>query len=367
MPRAPVTIGLVGATLLAFLAALAAGAPLAGGDPELLIRLGGNFAPLTTGGEWWRLGTALFLHAGLVHLGFNMIALYQAGSVVERLFGSAAFALVYAGAGLAGGAASLWWRQDTVSVGASGAVFGVYGALVAYLSIGHLREAPGMLRQFRASALLFVGYSLAFGFIAPGIDNAAHLGGLVGGALLGAGFARSGGPVPRRHPWRLAAALAALAALAGALIAAAPESAAEYARERALDRAIDRLADEDRALSALLAELPVRQRDGGPGPAETVEQLETRLIPRWDAAVDGLAGPPLQNAARESVRRQLIRYASLRRDALRLLAAAIRDDDRALALRARRVHEEALRLAEALGRHGERAAAQAAGEPRPPE
>ena len=161
---------------------------------EPYIRFGANNAAATTDGEWWRLATCMFMHYGLVHLLVNAWALFQAGQFVERLFGRTLYTLVYFGSGLAGSVATLLWKGDQVwSAGASGAVFGVYGALLGYL----LREKRGIPRgifqpmltgtlAFAGYNLFFgAGYNLVFGAGYPKIDNAAHLGGLIGGVVLG--------------------------------------------------------------------------------------------------------------------------------------------------------------------------------------
>lgn len=137
-------------------------------------------------GEWWRLVTCMFLHYGLLHLLFNSWALFQVGPIVERLYGRLLFVLLYLGSGLTGSLGTLLRNSDRIwSAGASGAVFGIYGALLGYL----LREKQGMpagvFRPMLQSTLMFAGYNLLFGFMHPNVDNAAHLGGLVGGALLG--------------------------------------------------------------------------------------------------------------------------------------------------------------------------------------
>ena len=152
---------------------------------DLLIRMGGNFAPLVQKDEPWRLFTALFLHGGLLHVGLNMFALHQAGQVVERLYGRMGFVVLYGVAGLLGNLASLWWKPGPVSVGASGAIFGVYGALLAYLMLQRGSVPNEIFREMRSGTLGFIGYSLFAGFSIPGIDNAAHLGGLVGGLVGG--------------------------------------------------------------------------------------------------------------------------------------------------------------------------------------
>ncbi len=153
---------------------------------EPYIRFGANNAAATTDGEWWRLVTCMFMHFGLVHLLLNAWALFQSGQLVERLFGRWLYLLVYFGSGLAGSVATLLWKGDKAwSAGASGAVFGVFGALLGYLLREKQGIPKGIFQPIFKSTLAFTGYNLFFGAIHPNIDNAAHLGGLAGGFVLG--------------------------------------------------------------------------------------------------------------------------------------------------------------------------------------
>lgn len=152
---------------------------------EPYIRHGANNAAATTDGEWWRLVTCMFMHYGLVHLLLNAWALFQSGHLVERLFGRGLYTLVYFGSGLAGSVATLLWNGGKWSAGASGAVFGVFGALLGYLLREQRGIPKGIFQPMLKSTLAFAGYNLVFGAIHPNIDNAAHLGGLIGGAMLG--------------------------------------------------------------------------------------------------------------------------------------------------------------------------------------
>jgi rhomboid protease GluP len=155
-------------------------------DLLLLIKLGAKYTPLMDlNGQWWRLVSAMFLHGSLIHLAFNGYALYILGPDVERMYGTARFAAIYFGAGLAGSVASYAFGDIAApAIGASGAIFGLMGALgaFAFSSREVLGEAARRnLRQIvgLAAVNLFIGFSLA------GIDNYAHLGGLIGGTLLG--------------------------------------------------------------------------------------------------------------------------------------------------------------------------------------
>lgn len=179
------TYGLIAVNVTVWLASLLQGAGVMGSPPDLLLGWGGNAASEVQRGQWWRLLTAIFLHNGLLHVALNMLGLYSVGVTVERIYGHRLFALIYFGSGLVGSALSLHFAaQKAVSVGASGAVFGVAGALLVAM-LQHRNALPKTMgRQTLISATLFIFYSLAQGFAKPGIDNAAHVGGLLAGGLL---------------------------------------------------------------------------------------------------------------------------------------------------------------------------------------
>jgi rhomboid protease GluP len=161
-----------------------------GFDGQSLLPLGSNFGPYTTAGDWWRLVTAMFLHLGVFHLAFNMWALASFGPMVERLYGSLGYLLIYLVAGLAGGLASVTWQPAVNSIGASGAIFGVLGALVAVQLHNEGSIPKNILRPIRNSSLIFTGCALVAGLLGTGVDNAAHMGGLGGGLFLGITLAR---------------------------------------------------------------------------------------------------------------------------------------------------------------------------------
>lgn len=186
-PWTTVTGILIAINVLVFIAMGLAGAgwlSVASMKPYLLY--GANNAALTTDGQWWRLVSSNFLHFGLLHLALNMWALFQAGQLLEKLLGRTLFTLVYFGSGITGSLLTLFWNGDRAwSAGASGAVFGLYGAMIGYM----LREKHALpktvYRPVIQSAVIFSIYNLVFGLAIPGIDNAGHIGGLIGGLLLG--------------------------------------------------------------------------------------------------------------------------------------------------------------------------------------
>jgi rhomboid protease GluP len=179
--RAPVTALLLVAIGIMFLLETLAGGST---NSQVLYALGANHPDgVLRDGEWWRLVSSMFLHIGIAHVLLNGWALYQLGGLFEMAVGSSRMLLVWFVSGVAGSLASLWWTQG-LSAGASGAIFGLLGALIAYLlrRREHLTPfAKSLLGQLVAWAAInvFIGFSI------PGIDNAAHLGGCAAGFLLG--------------------------------------------------------------------------------------------------------------------------------------------------------------------------------------
>jgi membrane associated rhomboid family serine protease len=168
------------------------GWPFDAGIPiDLLTPWGSNVGQLTLQGQWWRLVTSMFLHGSLLHLAFNMLALWQVGQLVERLFGSLRFLGLYLIAGVCGSLASVLWDADVKVVGASGAIFGIVGGLFAFIRREHSGVPPTVVSELRGSLLPFLVFNLAAGYVYPHTNNAAHIGGLVGGWLAGFFLARS--------------------------------------------------------------------------------------------------------------------------------------------------------------------------------
>ena len=183
-PRMWVTKLLIGINVAVWLLNVATGLdPMAPKSIQLLA-WGGNMWPYTMQ-QPWRLMSAIFLHAGALHLAFNMWALWDTGRIVERFYGNTQFALIYLMAGLFSSLASLFFSARTgVSIGASGAIFGVVGALLAALFTKHQKLPPGLVATLRTSTVTFAGFSLFMGFTSSHIDNSAHIGGLVSGFVI---------------------------------------------------------------------------------------------------------------------------------------------------------------------------------------
>lgn len=158
---------------------------LAGGSEKtrVLINMGANVGPLVTMGQYWRLFTANFLHIGLMHIAFNLYALYIVGTEVEMFYGPWRFLLIYLLSGLSGALASYAFTYG-LSAGASTAVFGLIGTLVAFFTRN--RAVFGEMSRTRLTNLIVViGMNVMLGLSMPAIDNWGHMGGFIGGITLG--------------------------------------------------------------------------------------------------------------------------------------------------------------------------------------
>jgi rhomboid protease GluP len=164
-------------------------------NPRLLIQFGAKVNTYIAEGEYWRLLTATFLHIGLLHLLLNGWALYLFGPLIERHFGALRFVIIYLVAGLGGSIASFAFGPE-LSAGASGAIFGLVGALAAYFWL-HRRITGAEGRAQLLNAIFIVGINVAFGLsLSQAIDNWGHIGGLIAGAVAGLALA------PRYQPGR---------------------------------------------------------------------------------------------------------------------------------------------------------------------
>ncbi len=193
----PGVAGLIAVTVLAYL--------VQSRSPSFEV----NFAQINQfvrQGEWWRLITAAFLHGGVIHIGFNMYALYLFGPSLERRLGTVPFLALYFASAVAGGAAFLYFGGNGAAVGASGAIFGLFGAWIG--ASYRQRRTPAGAAQFRSLAVLLL-INLALPVLAPNLNIAwqAHVGGLAAGLIIIYGWLNLA-PEPRDHLKRTAIALA---------------------------------------------------------------------------------------------------------------------------------------------------------------
>ncbi len=180
---------LFGANLAVFLATAYASSSVMDFPGDVLF-WGANVGSYTLSGQWWRLLSYMFLHGGLMHIAFNMWCLWDLGTLCESLYGRWTFAAIYLITGIGAGIASVAWNPHVFSVGASGAIFGLAGALIASFYLGEFSLPKAALSGTLRSLLFFAGFNLFFGGLFQGIDNACHIGGLVTGLIMGALIAR---------------------------------------------------------------------------------------------------------------------------------------------------------------------------------
>jgi rhomboid protease GluP len=191
----PATTFLLAINLTVFVGMVATGAGFMEFSGQATYNWGGNFGPATLSGDYWRLITAGFIHGGLIHLAFNMWCLLSLGQLSERLFGKLQTFFIYMLTGVGGALLSIAHNPRHMEVGASGAIFGIAGALLAGVKFGNLAISDGEKRSVMSSMIFFVGvnFVLGAGILGANIDNFCHLGGFITGVLLGVpmgGFAQ---------------------------------------------------------------------------------------------------------------------------------------------------------------------------------
>jgi membrane associated rhomboid family serine protease len=185
LPLPAVTLVVIAANVLVYLAMGVSGASWT--DPNVLaaVKWGANFAPLTLSSDWWRLFTSTFVHFGIIHIALNMWCLWNLGTTLEPFMGRKVFGVMYVASGLAASLVSTAWNPWKVGAGASGAIFGVAGALVSYFALKKTPLDRALVNRNLKSLGIFIFYNLLYG-MRGGVDNAAHIGGLVAGLILGA-------------------------------------------------------------------------------------------------------------------------------------------------------------------------------------
>jgi len=202
----PTTV-LIGLNAAVFVAMVISGSSLVEPTPLQLVRWGANWPPLSLGPQPWRMLAANYVHIGLFHIFLNMWCLLNLGALAERVFDRLTYVIGYTLCGLAGSLSSLWWQflrhTPEVGAGASGAIFGLAGMLLSFLYLGRFPMPRRALQPVIRSLFAFAGYNLIFSAIIPGIDNSAHIGGLITGLAVGTVMARhSADPVEVRRRWR---------------------------------------------------------------------------------------------------------------------------------------------------------------------
>ena len=313
------------------------------GDPATLVAWGGNFGPRTTNGEWGRLLTSMFVHAGFLHLVATIAGLTQAGFIMERIVGYVTFSAVYLTAGLCASVVSLGLHPLDVNVGASGAIFGVYGFLAA-MSVWGFRGQSGVviplqtLKAFAPAVGLFLLYNL-FG----GLSLAADVAGFIAGAVAGVVLARDIGE-RRPAPRRISATVGATFGLA-AVIAIPLHGITDMRQEvQAIVRAED--------VTAAKYEKAVEQfRKGALSGHELAEVIDRTIIPELAAAgarLTGLGRVPQEHQALLARTQDFLR---LRDESWRLRATALAQGNMAVLRKADEAEMSSFQALEEIRRY----------------
>ncbi|WP_431094934.1 rhomboid family intramembrane serine protease [Polaromonas aquatica] len=295
--------GVVGVNVAVWLANLGSGLSAFKPLPSDLLAWGANSAAsVVEDRQYWRLLTAAFLHGGFLHLALNMLGLWEAGKQLNRLHGNFQFLLIYLGSALTGSALSLHFSaQQSVSVGASGAVFGVLGALLVAMH-QHRGQIPGLTtRKVMTSQGVFLAYALVQGFSQQGIDNAAHVGGLVAGSvlawLLTEKIADTATPARRLFTAAIGALVSATAV--AALIVTTPTPAVHHRQlfefQTGLTRILPAMQAAEKAFQADVKAF----REGKMPEPDFIQAIETRHLPGYQAVQRALA--PLDVPASDKV------------------------------------------------------------------
>lgn len=324
-----VTSLLILANLLVAAMMLVAGAGLWHSDNSVQMAWGANFGPATKDGQWWRLGTAMFLHFGVLHLGMNMIALWDSGRLVERILGPGRFAALYVSSGLTGNLLSLIVQGDrAVSGGASGAILGIYGALLVFLVAERKRFHPGDFRLMFWGAAAFAVVTLLLGLLVPGIDNAAHFGGLTAGAMVG--FVLLPRPAGSAHlhrsaRWGVSGALFLAIAL---LLGNIPSPSYRWSEEQLARGEIRGFLSEDARINARLRVILENAPRSAASFNQMAGRIEAEVVQPYEQSFEQLSalhlGPEVPSAV---IVEQFRRYAENRRDASQALAEGIRENN----------------------------------------
>lgn len=314
VPRPWLTYSLIAANLAVFVWSTAMGVGLTGGgNGRLLVDLGANFGTLTLGGEPWRMATATFLHAGLLHVTMNMFGLHDSGRQIETLYGRSGMGAIYTVAALLGALASAM-RNVGPSVGASGAVFGLYGAFTGFLLRHRKKLEPGAAQAALRGMLFFFGANVMIGLSLPNVDMSAHIGGAFGGFATGWALET----LPRA--WSMArralviGALGVVTLVGASYVVPADESRVPVVVREFVEvegKVIDRF-------NAVRDEARLGTRSA----TQLADAIEQELLPPWRAARKDLDQGGLDDHFLPTRR-----YAREREEAMVQMAAALRADD----------------------------------------
>lgn len=326
-PVPPMTRLLITLNVLVFVVMLFGGAGFWHSPNTVQLTWGANFAPATADGQWWRLASAMFLHFGALHLGMNMLALWDGGKLVERMFGAVRFVVIYLVSGVGGNLLSLVIQgNDAVSGGASGAIFGIYGALLAYVWFGRKQMQAQEFRWLFWGALLFSALTIAMGYIIPGIDNSAHIGGFVTGMVM-ATLLLPVTIVPSKQltltQW-LAAVLWVVALFV--LVTHLPTPKYRWQQEVAIQKQVQKLNQVDQKAQQKWRQIILEGREGSVSFDDMAAQIDAQVATPYEESFEKLSALPEDpNLPSAALLEQAKAYALQRSEASKAAADKLRN------------------------------------------
>ena len=306
-----------------------------------MIEWGANFKPLTLDGDWWRVITCNFLHFGVWHLAINMYALLYVGGQLEPMIGKSRFVAAYLLTGIVSSIASLWWNDFVVSAGASGAVFGMYGLFLALVTTDLIENE--IRNSLLKSLGIFVVLNLVIGS-QDGIDNAAHIGGLLSGIAIGYVFYLSISKPQNQALKGITIAGVAVLTLVGSAFAFTNLSGGDISK---LEEYMEEFSvNETRALNVY------QVIENNPSQEVVLQHLKDSGIYSWERnltllkEIEEMDGLPKALATQN---KSLIKYCKLRKETYEYLYKAIElDDEDAYRNEIDSLNEEVNNLLEAL-------------------
>jgi membrane associated rhomboid family serine protease len=322
-PHIFVTPALIALNVVVFLAMVARGVSAVAPPADALIRWGADYGPMTTHGQWWRLMTSAFVHIGVTHLAVNMFALFIIGRFTERLFGNAGFLVLYLLGALAASLTSLSIHPMTVSAGASGAIFALYGGLFGFLFVRRSTMSYGTVTSLSLNAIGVVAFNLFYGLTKAHIDMAAHVGGLLAGIPIGAALAFGLATGTARARLLRSAVVAAVSVALMVAVARRVPVLDDWPSEFRQWIAVTR--DTSNRFNHLLEE----RRADRLTPAQVADTIERELEPSLKAErarLEALRLLPDQKA----VARKTVEYLTLEMEAQHFIAAGERSGDQAV-------------------------------------
>lgn len=289
----PVTKGLIALNVLVFVVMLFGGAGFWHSPNTVQLTWGANFAPATADGQWWRLGSAMFLHFGALHLGMNMLALWDGGKLVERMFGAVRFLVIYLVSGAGGNLLSLVIQgNDAVSGGASGAIFGIYGALLVYVWFGRHQMQAQEFRWLFWGAMLFSALTIVMGYVIPGIDNSAHIGGFVTGIVMATLLLPSSILPSRQLMITQSLSAAAWMAALVLLLTHLPTPKYRWQQEVAIQKQVQKLNQVDQRAQQKWRQIMLEGREGSVSFDEMASQIDNEVATPYEESFEKLSALP---------------------------------------------------------------------------